>query len=335
MALNLILNRIFFRSICQVHMKTLCAIIVGCICALSFTQCQSYGRFWEVGPEISTLSPASGAIGEMIEISGKRFAPTSSGNSVRFNGVAATVVSASETKVTVTIPVGATSGAVTVATSDGTGTSPQAFTIVKYFVYVANGGAASLSAFALDITTGALTQISGSPFAVGSSPEGLQIHPSGKYIYSTLSASGVAAYALNNTGAPTIIGSAIATGTGPTSVTLDPAGKFLYVANTTSNNVSPFTIGSSGALTANGAAQATGTNPIKGVVAPSGKYLYIANDNVVSNNLSGFSIDAAGAIASIGKLSLQGRIPGPRRSIRQELICFLRIRGITIFRFLT
>ncbi|TCO55791.1 RHS repeat-associated core domain-containing protein [Actinocrispum wychmicini] len=78
---------------------------------------------------IVSMVPSRASAGASVAISGTAFATTPSGNTVKFNGTAATVVSASAVRLVVTVPSGASSGTVTVATSGGTTTSQQAFTV--------------------------------------------------------------------------------------------------------------------------------------------------------------------------------------------------------------
>jgi hypothetical protein len=51
-------------------------------------------------------------------------------NLVKFNGTTANVLSASATSIVATVPTGATTGSVTVTNTNGTATSPQAFTVL-------------------------------------------------------------------------------------------------------------------------------------------------------------------------------------------------------------
>ena len=129
------------------------------------------------------------------------------------------------------------------------------------FAYVANGGRLgnpdddSVSGYAIDPSTGALTAIPGSPFAAGPDPTSVAVDPSGKFAYVANSGSNnVSGYTINpSTGAlTTIVGLPFAPGTDPASMTVDPSGKFVYVANGDfSNNVTGYTIDpSTGALTA-------------------------------------------------------------------------------------
>ena len=70
------------------------------------------------------------------------------------------------------------------------------------FLYLANGGSASVSAFAINSLSGALTMVSGSPFAAGRGTNGLSVDVSGKFLYAT------------NTGDNTVSGYAINAATG-------------------------------------------------------------------------------------------------------------------------
>lgn len=80
-------------------------------------------------PVISSISPTSGAVGTVVNIAGTNFNATPANNTVKFNGTAATVTSASATSITVTVPSGATTGTISVATAGGTATSTGSFTV--------------------------------------------------------------------------------------------------------------------------------------------------------------------------------------------------------------
>jgi uncharacterized protein YjdB/pectate lyase len=80
-------------------------------------------------PTITSFSPASGAIGTTVNIIGTNFAGSASGNTVKFNGVAATVSSATSTLITVSVPAGTTTGTISVTTSGGSATSGSSFTV--------------------------------------------------------------------------------------------------------------------------------------------------------------------------------------------------------------
>ena len=93
------------------------------------------------------------------------------------------------------------------------------------FVYVTNHLADNVSAFSITATSGALTQIPGSPFPSGNTPFNVAVDPSGKFVYVTNHLSGdVTAYTLNAaSGALTqITGSPFTSGSQPHGVVVDP-----------------------------------------------------------------------------------------------------------------
>ncbi len=81
-------------------------------------------------PTITSFTPISGPIGTTVVVAGTNFDPVAASNTVRFNGVTATTPSAaSATSLTVTVPVGATTGPIFVTTLAGTGSSNTNFTV--------------------------------------------------------------------------------------------------------------------------------------------------------------------------------------------------------------
>lgn len=83
-----------------------------------------------IPPSITSFSPATGSIGTTVTITGTNFDPVAANNTVAFNGVTAVTPSAASiTSLTVTVPVGATTGPLSVTTLAGTGTSSTNFTV--------------------------------------------------------------------------------------------------------------------------------------------------------------------------------------------------------------
>jgi hypothetical protein len=80
-----------------------------------------------VAPRITGFTPASGPVGKTVAITGANF---TGATSVTFNGASATFTFNSSTKVTATVPAGATTGKITVTTSAGTATSSSDFTVL-------------------------------------------------------------------------------------------------------------------------------------------------------------------------------------------------------------
>jgi YD repeat-containing protein len=78
---------------------------------------------------IISFTPTTGPIGASVTIYGTAFSATAGQNTVAFNGVAATVISASVTQIVATVPVGATTGLITIDTPAGSGTSSMPFTV--------------------------------------------------------------------------------------------------------------------------------------------------------------------------------------------------------------
>ena len=218
---------------------------------------------------------------------------------------------------------------------------PQSVTVggSGKFVYVANTGwidavEDSISAFAIDATTGSLSEIPGSPFPAQPAssepyyvidPLSITSDPSGRFAYTAnYNSRSVFAYAINGTtGALTGISDAGAEGYLPRSVTVDPSGKFVYVANFSpdypdgAGAVTAYAINATtGALTSTGGAVAAGLDPSSVSVDPSGRFVYVANQR--SNDVSGYAIDAnTGALTNIGTLAV-GSMPASITTARRS-----------------
>jgi 6-phosphogluconolactonase (cycloisomerase 2 family) len=168
------------------------------------------------------------------------------------------------------------------------------------FVFVGSSAAPNVSAFTINATTGALTGVTGSPFAnPGGSNYGIVVDSSDRFVYvANDSSSSVSAYAITTgTGALSMIsGSPYSVGTGALSIAVDPSSRFLYLPDIGANSVFMFTIdSSSGALTlsrtihgrgsASSIALANGTAPV--TYTP--KFAYAANSD--DNTVSGYTAD--------------------------------------------
>src|SRR5262245_49966008 len=90
---------------------------------------------------VLSFSPASGVAGTAVSITGGCFSGTASENAVSFNGVPATVTSASTNWLVATVPAGATTGPVTVTVGGAVGTSAASFIVLSVGagVWVMNG----------------------------------------------------------------------------------------------------------------------------------------------------------------------------------------------------
>ncbi len=80
-------------------------------------------------PTISAFSPTSGGVGTTVTITGANFSTNPLLNTVAFNGIKATVTSATATQLTVIVPSGATSGAITVTVGENSVATSGSFTV--------------------------------------------------------------------------------------------------------------------------------------------------------------------------------------------------------------
>jgi 6-phosphogluconolactonase (cycloisomerase 2 family) len=162
-----------------------------------------------------------------------------------------------------------------------------------YAVYVANRGG-NISAYLVNNATGALTEVTGSPFPAGLSPISIAAgpeSPSGASIY-VVNNQGrtLSTFATETSGVLRQISPQIPTGSSPVSVSVHPSGQFVYVANGGSDDVSAYVIDAEGfPQPMVGSPFPAGRNPASVVADPSGQFLYVAND--IGASVSSYSID--------------------------------------------
>jgi 6-phosphogluconolactonase (cycloisomerase 2 family) len=174
------------------------------------------------------------------------------------------------------------------------------------FLYIVDSNG-NLIGLATDTTNfdGSLTQLAGSPYAVGTFPVGVAEDPAGKYVYVTNNTDGtISGFKTNSDGSLTTLGAAVSTGSGASSApgfpAIDPAGTFLYVPNSGDGTISVFSINAAtGAIAKVGADVSTGagTSPVQIVVSPLNKFLYVTDQN--NNAVIGFTIGAGGALSGL------------------------------------
>jgi YD repeat-containing protein len=87
------------------------------------------GRGTTAQVAVLAFNPECAPVGATVTIAGTGFSGTPAQNTVRFNGTAGSVTSATPTQLTVTVPAGATSGAIGVTAPGGSASSPTAFTV--------------------------------------------------------------------------------------------------------------------------------------------------------------------------------------------------------------
>jgi YD repeat-containing protein len=101
---------------------------------------------------IFNFTPLQGGPLTTVTISGQGFSPTPSQNTVRFNGVAAVVISATATSLVVTVPAGATSGSISVSVGPATAVSSTAFAIAPVPVITSLNPKGAIADTALSVT---------------------------------------------------------------------------------------------------------------------------------------------------------------------------------------
>jgi DNA-binding beta-propeller fold protein YncE len=168
----------------------------------------------------------------------------------------------------------------------------------------------TVSVYRIDQTSGALTQVTGSPFPTGQVPVAVMANPTGKFAYVTnLIDETVSGYSIDHkTGALTPLStSPFLTGPEPAGLAVDPNGKFAYVANVNSNEVSGVSLDPlTGALAPlPGSPFGAGTDPQSVAIDPAAQFAYVTNssDNTVSAciiHCDGYLSPVAGSPFSTG-----------------------------------
>lgn len=129
-------------------------------------------------------------------------------------------------------------------TANNAGPRHLAFAPDGKFAYLLNEKASTLSALALDTTTGRLSElqtVSTLPSGFSGSNTGAEVwvHPGGNFVYaSNRGDNSIAVFSRSSmTGMVTLVGHTKTGGATPRDFTLDPDGRFVYAANQGSNNV--------------------------------------------------------------------------------------------------
>jgi len=197
------------------------------------------------------------------------------------------------------------------------------------WLFVANRGTVqgpgSISVFSVDADSGALTEVTGSPFALSGGPAWVSVDPSGNYLYACSSATDlVYGFKINQaTGVLTPLdrGAAVVTGDYPFIVTAIPSiaqpgaaatftSKFAYLPGA-DNSLYGYAIdATTGKLTdvPNTPVPSMGTGLVAAAVTPDGKRVYTVNTG--SNYLSPYDIDPTTGKLTLGP-SMIGTLAGP------------------------
>ena len=132
-------------------------------------------------------------------------------------------------------------------------------------------------------SSGVLTAITGSPFEAGSTPTGIAIDPTSRFVYATDSVQNqLIAYSIEATGGLyPLPNGPFTTGTFPVNVVVDPRGEYIYVTNYNSSNISEYTLTQSTGAPSEGASASYSTkapSPTCLVVDPAlGRFVYTSD----------------------------------------------------------
>ena len=170
------------------------------------------------------------------------------------------------------------------------------------FVFVANSGDDTVSAYSADPDDGRLTEVAGSPFGTGAAPKSVAVSPSGTFVFAANSGDNtVSAFSVDTaTGVLTeVMNSPFATGTNPTSVASSTGDGLIFVANTDDNTVSSFSYDPSvGELSeVSGSPFATGFGPSSITVNSVGSIAYVTN--FLSGAVSAFAVSNKGQLGEL------------------------------------
>ncbi|MDQ7999348.1 MAG: beta-propeller fold lactonase family protein [Pseudomonadota bacterium] len=182
------------------------------------------------------------------------------------------------------------------------------------FLYLADVVSNVVRAYAINIDTGELAQLSGSPVATGQSqPQAMGISPDGKHLYAANRASNtLSVFAVDTAnGALTLQGN-VPTGTYPLAVQVSPDGRYMYVGNYIAGSISIYALNAAtGAPTALGEFP-SGINTRYLAMDPRGRFLYTTSGG---NRIGGLVIDG-----TTGNLSAMPAAPFPAGTTAQNMV---------------
>ena len=191
-------------------------------------------------------------------------------------------------------------GALTpIGSPTATGNSPGAIVGYDYYdgpalkrhLFVANEGSNDISAFTVDVTTGAVTEVPGSPFPAGINPQAMAMYGPNLFV-ANAGSDNVSVYTMGPDGVLAAQpGSPIAVGKGPTSILVDANTGIVFVSNHGgSDDISAFFYYDLTPVP--GSPFPAGGNPLGLAVGfwQGGSFLYTANPDATNPGISAFSV---------------------------------------------
>ena len=165
------------------------------------------------------------------------------------------------------------------------GSSSSHSSSASHHAYITLPGAGSVRLLSINNSTGAITVGAQTPPVQGSTPSGLALHPSKKFLFVANSAANtISVFNVASDGTLTLSGTPTPAGVGPRAMVLDPSGQYLLVTNAgaNANNVSVFSVDSgTGALAeVAGSPFPANNGPTEILITPSGKFVYVTNPSI-------------------------------------------------------
>jgi 6-phosphogluconolactonase len=160
-------------------------------------------------------------------------------------------------------------------------------------------------------SNGVITAGSETPQVQNTSPTGLALLPSKKFLYvmnSSSFADSISIFAVASDGTLTLSAPPTPVGFGPNNAVIDPSGKYLLVTNNFGSDVSVFSIDNgSGALTeVAGSPFPANSHPTEILINPTGQFVYVTNPGLGAVTAFSFS-SADGTLTQLATYSsLQG-----------------------------
>ncbi len=168
----------------------------------------------------------------------------------------------------------------------------------RHFVYAVGTNAETIFGFE-EQSSGALNNISGSPFSTGSVPSAIAVAPALNFAYALSSGgNGILADTFDKSkGGLTAAAGAVATGTNPVAITIDPSSQHVYALNQGSSSISAYSIDqTTGALTPiAGSPFSTVYSPVSMAMSAKGDALYVVSP---TQGVASFSIKPDGTLAA-------------------------------------
>jgi 6-phosphogluconolactonase len=200
----------------------------------------------------------------------------------------------------------------TAGTGGGNSIDPEEIAIASShnanFLYAANDGSGTISAFKINSTTGALSHVPGSPFLADGAPGGdyaLATSPNNKFLFATCDCTtSIHVYLIANTGGLIEVeGSPFQTGANSQGLKVTPNGQFLLVAEGSLTAVGMYSISASGTLTAvAGSPFAASASPFNVAVNCAGNLVFVTDNGSFNGSYSAidvYSLSSDGSLTPV------------------------------------